>query len=91
MVLNKVEPSSQQEIHSNSNTQNQKPNIGKVGNENKLSSSNALINEANQDPIYIFDDAGNNNSNSNNNIEDDDETQVKYLYSLLKNRIPNSI
>ncbi|XP_070501273.1 uncharacterized protein Dh44 [Chironomus tepperi] len=86
MVLNKVEPQQQQQIHSNSNAQNDKANV-KVDNENKLTSNgNAITNEASQDPIYIFDDAGN-----SNNIEDDDETQVKYLYSLLKNRIPNSI
>jgi hypothetical protein len=86
MVLNKMEPQQQQQIHSNSDTQNEKAN-GKVENENKLTSNgNAILNEASQDPIYMFDDAGN-----SNNIDDDDETQVKYLYSLLKNRIPNSI
>lgn len=90
MVLNKVEPQQQQQqqiVHSNFNAQNAEKANGKVDNENKLTSNgNAIINEASQDPIYIFDDAGN-----SNNIEDDDETQVKYLYSLLKNRIPNSI
>ncbi|KAL7038054.1 hypothetical protein ACKWTF_009439 [Chironomus riparius] len=88
IMLNKVEPQQQQqqEIHPNLIAQNEKAN-GKVENENKLTSNgNAITNEASQDPIYIFDDAGN-----SNNLEDDDETQVKYLYSLLKNRIPNSI
>lgn len=86
MVLNKMEPQQQQQIHSNSDAQNEKAN-GKGENESKFTSNgNAITNEASQDPIYIFDDAGNSNNN-----EDDDETQVKYLYSLLKNRIPNSI
>lgn len=80
MSMNKEEQPLRQ-IHPN--TSIQKVN-GKVNeNESKLTTNG---NEASPDSIYVMDDGANSNS-----IDDDDETQVKYLYSLLKNRLPNSI
>lgn len=88
-AANKAEPS--QQIHSSAPNLSQKAATaaanGKIDNENKLTENG--INEASQDQVYVFDDAASNINN--NNIDDDDEMQVKYLYSLLKNRMNNNI
>lgn len=49
-------------------------------NENKVS-RNAVMNEANHEKVYLIDDS------SNNVNDDDDDSQIKYLYSLYKNRL----
>lgn len=51
-------------------------------NDNKASSDGAM-NEANQEQGYIIDDPSNNDVNA----DDDDDSQIKYLYSLYKNRL----
>lgn len=48
-------------------------------------SSEAAMNEANQEQqVYIIDDS------SNNANDDDDDSQIKYLYSLYRNRLSNN-
>ncbi|KAG5681035.1 hypothetical protein PVAND_010501 [Polypedilum vanderplanki] len=82
LEANKAEPRQQQ--HSSPQGLSQKVS-GKI--ETPAAMNGNVVNEANQnqEQVYqIFDDG-------NNLIDDDDEMQVKYLYSLLKNRIPNSI
>jgi hypothetical protein len=64
-----------QQQHSNAGSQ-------KAGDGIKVETA-AAANEASQSQDQIFDEGS--------MIDDDDEMQVKYLYSLLKNRIPNSI
>jgi hypothetical protein len=82
-ILNHQQPTSV--IHSNVNAQglSQKSAILKpTDTENKLASGNE-VNEPSQEQMYAFEDG----SASSNNFNDDDESQVKYLYSLLKSRI----
>lgn len=82
-ATNKAEPRQQQQ-HSSAQGLSQKSN-GKIETAAAVMSGN-VANEANpnQEIYQVFDDGS-------NLIDDDDEMQVKYLYSLLKNRIPNSI
>lgn len=55
----------------------------KTASENKASSETAM-NETNQEQVYVIDDM-------NNNInDDDDDSQIKYIYSLYKNRLSNN-
>lgn len=55
----------------------------KNASENKASSETAM-NETNQEQVYVIDDM-------NNNInDDDDDSQIKYIYSLYKNRLSNN-
>lgn len=95
LATNKAEPRQQTHLNTPQNLSQKTGggSGGKVDNENKLmavANGNIGINEAspNQDQVYQVFDEGN---SSNNIDDDDDEMQVKYLYSLLKNRIPNSI
>lgn len=42
------------------------------------------MNETNQEQAYLIDDP------SNNVNDDDDDSQLKYIYSLYKNRLSNN-
>ena len=55
----------------------------KATSDNKASSESAL-NEANQEQAYVIDDM------SNNINDDDDDSQIKYIYSLYRNRLSNN-
>lgn len=48
--------------------------------EKNKDSSDGAVHEANQEQVYVIDDS------SNNITDDDDDSQIKYLYSLYKNR-----
>lgn len=50
----------------------------------KQESSDGAMHEPNQEQVYIVDDS------SNNITEDDEDSQMKYLYSLYKNRLANN-
>lgn len=52
-------------------------------NDNKVS-SDAVMNETNHEKVHLIDDSSNNVNN------DDDDSQIKYLYSLYKNRLSNN-
>lgn len=55
----------------------------KNANEHKVS-GDAAMNDPSQEQVYLIDD-------SSNNINDDDnDTQLKYIYSLYKNRLSNN-
>jgi hypothetical protein len=56
---------------------------GKATSDNKASSETAL-NEANQEQVYAIDDL------SNNINDDEDDSQLKYIYSLYRNRLSNN-
>lgn len=46
-------------------------------------SRDAVMNETNHEKVYLLDD-------SSNNPKDDEDLQIKYLYSLYKNRLSNN-
>lgn len=52
-------------------------------NENRVL-SDAVMNETNHEKVYLIDDS------SNNVNDDDDDSQIKYIYSLYKNRLSNN-
>lgn len=56
----------------------------KNANDNKAASDATAMNQPNQEQLYIIDDS----SNSIN--DDDDDSQLKYIYSLYKNRLSNN-
>lgn len=52
----------------------------------KQSDKNApAMNETNQEQVYVIDDMRNNIN------DDDDDSQIKYIYSLYKNRLSNDV
>lgn len=64
--------------------QSTKPIEKNTNGNDKASSDTALNENLNQEQVYVIDDT-NNNPN-----DDDDDTQMKYLYSLYKNRLSNN-
>lgn len=57
----------------------------KAGPESKP--SDPVINESNHEKVFLIDDSSNNIINED---DVDDDTQIRYLYSLYKNRLSNS-
>jgi hypothetical protein len=54
-------------------------------------SSETAMNETNQEQVYVIDDMNNIINDSNViNDDDDDDSQIKYIYSLYKNRLSNN-
>lgn len=51
----------------------------------KQSDKHSAMNETNQEQVYVIDDMRNNIN------DDDDDSQIKYIYSLYKNRLSNDV
>lgn len=85
-IYQRPEPISRNNVHSQDKPSaaapaGQSPKLADK-NDNKAS-GDASVNGANQEQVYIIEDPSNNDINA----DDDDDSQIKYLYSLYKNRL----